>query len=94
MLGAEVLQQMTLRVGPLSISQPLLVVVNPIVSIALSVWIFEEYFTTDVLRIAVGSAAFAAMCVCVVVLTERCRTRCLPRAVRGPIRRYSCPRNL
>ena len=69
-LGAEVLQQMTLRVGPLSISQPLLVIVNPIVSIALSVWIFEEYFTTDVPRLALGSAAFAAMCAAVVVLTR------------------------
>jgi hypothetical protein len=69
-LGAEVLQQMTLRVGPLSVSQPFLVVVNPIVSIALSVWIFEEYFTTDALRLAVGAVAFAAMCVCVAVLTR------------------------
>jgi hypothetical protein len=72
---------MTLRVGPLSISQPLLVVVNPIVSIALSVWIFEEYFTTDVLRTAVGSAAFAAMCVCVVVLT-----RTVPDTMASPSR--------
>jgi drug/metabolite transporter (DMT)-like permease len=69
-LGAEVLQQLTLRVGPLSISQPVLVIVNPVVSIALSVWIFAEYFTTDGPRLALGSAAFAAMCAAAVVLTR------------------------
>jgi drug/metabolite transporter (DMT)-like permease len=69
-LGAEILQQTTLRIGPLSVSQPLLVIVNPIVSIALSVWIFEEYFTTDALRLTVGSVAFAAMCASAAVLTR------------------------
>jgi hypothetical protein len=69
-LGAEVLQQATLRVGPLSVSQPLLVIVNPIVSIALSVWIFEEYFTPDAPRLALGSVAFATMCASVAVLTR------------------------
>jgi drug/metabolite transporter (DMT)-like permease len=69
-LGAEVLHQTTLRVGPLSVSQPLLVIVNPIVSIALSVWIFQEYFTPDAARLAVGSAAFIAMCGSAVVLTR------------------------
>ena len=69
-LGAEVLHQTTLRAGPLSVSQPLLVIVNPVVSIALSVWIFQEYFTPDAARLAVGSAAFIAMCGSVVVLTR------------------------
>jgi hypothetical protein len=69
-LGAEVLHQATLRVGPLSVSQPLLVIVNPIVSIALSVWIFQEYFTPDAARLAVGSAAFIAMCGSAVMLTR------------------------
>ncbi len=48
----------------------MLVIVNPIVSIALSVWIFEEYFAPDVLRLTVGSVAFAAMCGAVAVLTR------------------------
>jgi hypothetical protein len=61
-LGAEVVYQTTLRAGPLSVSQPLLVTVNPIVSIALSVWIFQEHCTPDAARLAAGSAAFAAMC--------------------------------
>jgi hypothetical protein len=69
-LATEIVHQTTLRIGPLSVAQPLLVIVNPIVSIALSVWIFREYFTADVLRLALGSAAFAAMCVSVAVLTR------------------------
>ena len=50
-LGAEILNQAALHVGPLSTSQPFLVIVDPIVSIALSVWIFEEYFTPNAARI-------------------------------------------
>lgn len=69
-LGAEVFHQATLRIGPLSVSQPVLVIVNPVVSIALSVWIFQEYFTPDPARLAIGSAAFAAMCGAAVVLTR------------------------
>jgi drug/metabolite transporter (DMT)-like permease len=69
-LATEILQQTTLHVGPLSVSQPLLVIVDPIVSIGLSVWIFGEYFTEDALRLTLGSVALVAMCVSVVVLTR------------------------
>jgi uncharacterized membrane protein YadS len=48
----------------------LLVIVNPVVSIALSVWIFQEYFTPDAARLAVGSAAFIAICGSAAVLTR------------------------
>ena len=53
-LGAEILNQAALHVGPLSISQPFLVIVDPVVSIALSVWVFVESFTADATRIAAG----------------------------------------
>jgi hypothetical protein len=69
-LGAEVVHQTALGVGPLSVSQPLLAIVNPIVSIALSIWIFGEYFTLDAVRLTVGSAAFVVMCGSVVALTR------------------------
>ena len=69
-LAAELLSQTALHVGPLSASQPLLVVVDPIVSIALSVWIFGEHFSGDGVSMAVAAVAFAAMCVAVVVLTR------------------------
>ena len=69
-LATEIVHQTTLRVGPLSISQPLLVIINPIVSIGLSVWIFGEYFTANAPRLALGSVAFASMCAGVVMLTR------------------------
>jgi drug/metabolite transporter (DMT)-like permease len=69
-LGTEILQQATIHVGPLSVSQPLLVIVDPIVSIALSVWIFDEYFTESALRLTLGSVGLVAMCVSVAVLTR------------------------
>lgn len=69
-LAGEFLNQATLHVGPLSVSQPLLVVVDPIVSIALSVWIFGEHFTDDALRLALAPAAFTVTCAAVTVLTR------------------------
>jgi drug/metabolite transporter (DMT)-like permease len=69
-LVAELLNQAALHVGPLSMSQPFLVIVDPVVSIALSIWVFGETFNPDAVRLAVGSFAFAAMCVAVAVLTR------------------------
>ena len=51
---AELLDQTALHVGPLSISQPFIVIVDPIVSIVLSVWIFDEVFTENAFRLTVG----------------------------------------
>jgi hypothetical protein len=67
-LGTEILGQLTLHAGPLSVSQPFLVIVDPIVSITLSVWIFGEYFTENALRLTLGIIAFTAMCGAVAVL--------------------------
>ena len=62
-------------------SQPFLVIVDPIVSIVLSVWIFAEMFTENALRLAVGAAAFAVMCVAAAVLA-----RTTPATMdRGPV---------
>jgi hypothetical protein len=69
-LAAELMDQATLHVGPLSMSQPFLVVVDPIVSIALSVWVFDETFTENVPRLGFGSLAFAVMCVAVMLLAR------------------------
>jgi hypothetical protein len=89
-LSAELLNQAALHVGPLSASQPLIVVVDPIVSVGLSLWIFDETFTEDAWRLGLSAAAFAGMCVAVVVLVvtapatmargEELRTRPAPEA--------------
>ena len=78
-LIAELLNQAALHVGPLSMSQPFLVIVDPIVSIALSVWVFGETFNPDAVRLALGSFAFAAMCVAAAVLTRTAPRRWTPR---------------
>jgi drug/metabolite transporter (DMT)-like permease len=64
------LQQAALHVGPLSVSQPLLVIVDPFASIALSVWLFDERFTGGPVKIAIAVVAFVAMAIGVVVLTR------------------------
>jgi hypothetical protein len=63
-------EQAALHVGPLSVSQPFIVIVDPIVSVALGVWLYREHLTTQVLAVVVGALAFALMCVGVVALTR------------------------
>jgi drug/metabolite transporter (DMT)-like permease len=64
------LEQAALHVGPLSVSQPLLVIINPFASIALSIWLFDERFTDSPAKIAIAVLAFAVMAVGVVILSR------------------------
>jgi drug/metabolite transporter (DMT)-like permease len=66
----SVLQQAALQVGPLSVSQPLIVVVDPAVAIVLSVWIFDERFTIGLARRIVAAVAFCVMALGVTVLSR------------------------
>jgi drug/metabolite transporter (DMT)-like permease len=69
-VAGTLLQQAALHVGPLKVSQPFLVIIDPVVSIALSVWLFAEYFTPNAAVMAIAAAAFAVMCAGVVLLTQ------------------------
>jgi drug/metabolite transporter (DMT)-like permease len=69
-VAALFLMQAALHVGPLRASQPFLVIVDPIVSIALSLWLFGEHFTSSSGVLALAAAGFAVMCAGVVVLTQ------------------------
>jgi hypothetical protein len=66
----SVLQQAALQVGPLSVSQPLIVVTDPAVAIVLSVWIFDERFTVGTAQRIVAGAAFLVMALGVTVLSR------------------------
>lgn len=66
----SVLQQAALHSGPLSVSQPLIVVVDPAVAIVLSVWIFDERFTVSVAQKAVAGVAFCVMAMGVILLSR------------------------
>jgi hypothetical protein len=66
----SVLQQAALQVGPLSVSQPLIVVVDPAVAIVLSVWIFDARFTASVAQRIIAGVAFCVMALGVTVLSR------------------------
>jgi hypothetical protein len=70
----SVLQQAALQVGPLSVSQPLIVVVDPAVAIVLSVWIFDERFTVSLTQRIVAALAFCVMATAVTVLSREAPT--------------------
>jgi hypothetical protein len=67
---STILSQAALHYGPLAVSQPMMLIVNPVVSIVLSVWIFGEHFTGGPLQIAVAVIGFMAMGVGVVFLAR------------------------
>ncbi len=68
-VAGTLLVQVALHVGPLRVSQPFLVIVDPLLSIALSVHLFGERFTHDPAALAIAAASFVAMCVGVFLLT-------------------------
>ena len=67
--ASAVLVQTALRIGPLTVSQPLLVVVNPLVSVVLSVWLFGERFTDDPGTVMLGVGSFVGIVAGVALLT-------------------------
>ena len=69
-IAGTLLEQAALHVGPLSVSQPMLVIVNPFASIILSVWLFDERFTNSQAKIAVAVVSFLVMAAAVVMLTR------------------------
>ena len=69
-VAGTLLEQAALHVGPLSVSQPILVIVNPFASIILSVWLFDERFTNSPAKIAIAALSFAVMAAGVIMLTR------------------------
>jgi drug/metabolite transporter (DMT)-like permease len=69
-ITGTLLNQSALHVGPLSASQPLLAIINPLASIILSIWLFDERFTDSPLRIAIAVLAMAVLAVAVIALSR------------------------
>jgi hypothetical protein len=69
-VGGTLLEQAALHVGPLSVSQPILVIINPFASIILSVWLFDERFTNSPAKITIAVVSFAVMAAGVTMLTR------------------------
>jgi len=66
----NILMQAALHVGPLNVSSPLMVATDPVVSVALGVWLFAEHFTDDPLRLALSALGFAVLCVGIWLMTK------------------------
>jgi drug/metabolite transporter (DMT)-like permease len=69
-VAGTLLEQAALHVGPLSVSQPILVVINPFASIVLSVWLFDEKFTNSPAKITVAAVSFAVMAAGIIMLSR------------------------
>jgi len=63
-------EQAALHVGPLSVSQPFIVIVDPVVSVVLGIWIYHERLRASAVHLSIGVLAFVVMCTGVVVLTR------------------------
>jgi drug/metabolite transporter (DMT)-like permease len=83
-ITGALLQQGALHVGPLSVSQPLLVIIDPFASIILSVWLFGERFTNSPAKVAIAVVTFAAMAVGVAMLTRTAPQDLTPATPAGP----------
>jgi drug/metabolite transporter (DMT)-like permease len=70
----SILQQAALQTGPLSVSQPLIVVVDPAVAIVLSIWLFDERFSANLVPRVFASMAFCVMAIGVTVLSQTAPT--------------------
>ncbi len=63
-------EQTTLHVGPLQVSQPLLVIVDPLASVIAGVWLYHERLATSVPRAPLAAVAFVLMAIGVIILSR------------------------
>jgi hypothetical protein len=63
-------EQAALHVGPLSVSQTFIVIVDPVASVALGTWLYGERLHHDALHLSIGVAAFVVMCTGIIALTR------------------------
>jgi fumarate reductase subunit D len=75
-------EQAALHVGPLSVSQTFIVIVDPLVSVALGIWLYRDRLHHDALHLSVSVVAFAVMCAGIVALT-----RTAPPTMNADVRR-------
>jgi drug/metabolite transporter (DMT)-like permease len=78
-----VLAQAALHVGPLSVSQPILVILDPTASVILSIALFQEHYTGGPAAIAGSTLGFIVMCAGVLTLTRTAPPTMLPSGTRA-----------
>ena len=62
--------QAALHYGPLAVSQSVMAISNPFVSVVLGIWLYGEHFTGGALRLAAAATSFATMITGVVLLAR------------------------
>lgn len=62
--------QAALHFGPLAVTQSVMVITNPFVSVILGIWLYGEHFTGGPVRVGAAAVAFAAMIIGVVLLAR------------------------
>ena len=80
--AGTVLHQAALHVGPLSVSQPLLVITDPFASIILSTWLSGARLTASPAKFTVAVLASAVMAAGVTVLTRAAQDLTPPKPAR------------
>jgi hypothetical protein len=75
-------EQAALHVGPLSVSQPFIVIVDPVVSVVLGIWLYHERLRDGAAPLSIGVLAFVVMCAGIVVLTRTAPTSMTPDSAR------------
>lgn len=55
-------EQAALHVGPLKVSQPFIVIVDPVLSVVLGVWLYSEHLRAGLVVNLVGWLGFVVMC--------------------------------
>lgn len=63
-------EQSALHVGPLAVSQPFIVIVDPLVSVLLGVWLYHEHLRVGSGYLAVGVIGFVVMAIGIVAMTQ------------------------
>jgi len=63
-------EQAALHVGTAQVSQTFIVIVDPVVSVALGIWLYRERLHHGALNLTIGVMAFALMCAGIVALTR------------------------
>jgi hypothetical protein len=63
-------EQAALHVGPLNVSQPFIVIVDPVVSVVLGLWLYRETLQSGFVHVSIATLGFLVMSVGVVLLTQ------------------------
>jgi len=82
-IGGNMVMQAALHAGPLNVSSPLMAATDPIVSIALGVWLFHEQFTDHPLRLAVSTVGLVVLALGIWQMTQHAPSLGTDRAAGG-----------